>query len=1160
MSSFPGLEPLTGNVPSPEMVNDAIERENNRGFRLQVIPDALMSEQSLAFLIRQYDRSSYASVDPTYSLTTERIKDLTQGIEPQFWEMFDDALNADHAQIIRDQALDLQERRQRLTQAGWTGTAARFGAAVLDPVALAIDAGVTTTAGPIAAVARRGTIMARMAAGGLIAAASNVPVQAYISSQDPEQDEREVMYALGGSLLLGGGAWALQGARIRKAVELEFAMGAAAAKEFDGNWRKVLSEDILTKEGNATFRPGVATPEKAAAIDSMIRASGLDSVKDADFIAELRAMDPDAALGVVLPPQQQTNMLMGVPDSAVGMKATDFSFANANGQQTGTFSAWRFSMGSKSQSVDDEMGRALSAKLMDTVIPGKGGGVVVASAAEQKERMLRVFQTEFAREANPLFKEWQAQLREGSVARLWNSTADNERFYRLVGQELLRRQDGSSFDNLSRGRDIAGDAIGKAADLFDRQRRKILDFAVRHNVPGMDTIDPAKPWFMVSWSARRIRNAEAAIGRPNLVRIFADSFTENLGDLPDNLRLKVADGFLGRISSLDYNDLDRMAVFTDRQAAKTFLSNIEGLPADKVDEIARLLSDFRPEAKTGELAQIGDAKFNNRAKRRTPLNYTQSHYVNLPDGSQKRFDLSSLMEDNAAAVLDSFTQQMVGAAASSRVLAEMNAQFGLQAETMGGLLSSVSKRLQARGINPREVTDAVDRLTAMANYVEGKPMHLGSQSAVSDVLRIARAANYVRLSGGFAIANITDPMNLLTQGGVSALINNVPAFKSLISRAKSGKLSNELLAEIEAMAAPGTDRLTRQLFNRMSLEDSAYRFGGGKFGRLSAWADKKLAVGARISNDISFLSTLNMASQRAAALTAAHNITSYAYRFPEGLPSAKWVNRMAEIGLSEADAKIVFAQIRKHTITEPGWLTGRKIKRLDIDSWSDQRAAQLFVNAIDKWSRTAVQDNSVSSLAKWMTTDLGRTMLQFRTFNVVAWEKSLLQGVNRLRYGDMQQVGVWLGGILFSGLTYVARTQIDSVGMDEVEKADFLDRRLTNFAIGANAFGRSNMSSLLPDIVDTAASHIGIPGVFGNTRASGLTRLLTSFPTLDLVNKGASTTLLPVAKGINYIQGEPTAINQKDFDNFRSLLAWQRVMGVKQLLNYVGSQFEPAPQ
>jgi len=132
--------------------------------------------------------------------------------------------------------------------------------------------------------------------------------------------------------------------------------------------------------------------------------------------------------------------------------------------------------------------------------------------------------------------------------------------------------------------------------------------------------------------------------------------------------------------------------------------------------------------------------------------------------------------------------------------------------------------------------------------------------------------------------------------------------------------------------------------------------------------------------------------------------------------------------------------------------------------------------------------------------------------------------------------------------------------MDEVERADFLDRRLTNFAIGANAFGRSNMSSLLPDIVDTAASHIGIPGVFGNTRASGLNRLLTSFPTIDLVSKGASTALLPVAKGINYIQGEPTAINQKDFDNFRSLLAWQRVMGVKQLLNYVGSQFEPAPQ
>ena len=84
---------------------------------------------------RQWNRSGFAP-DPNFDpfANDEFIfKQLTHGLDPSLWPMFADAVSMPHALKIREQATDMQLRRQRLSQLGWSGAALQMGTSLLDP-------------------------------------------------------------------------------------------------------------------------------------------------------------------------------------------------------------------------------------------------------------------------------------------------------------------------------------------------------------------------------------------------------------------------------------------------------------------------------------------------------------------------------------------------------------------------------------------------------------------------------------------------------------------------------------------------------------------------------------------------------------------------------------------------------------------------------------------------------------------------------------------------------------------------------------------------------------------------------------------------------------------------------------------------------------------
>lgn len=150
---------------------------------------------------------------------------MTKDLAPDYWEELLDARSLQEAQIIRRRLLDVQESRRQLEQMGYGGVALRMGASLLDPAAFAV--GALTGGGSF--IAQGSTRLARMGRAGLVASASNLPVDAALNDLDPTMGVSDVAVGAVASFVLGGGVGALipaaRKAKLVRDAELEAAFG-----------------------------------------------------------------------------------------------------------------------------------------------------------------------------------------------------------------------------------------------------------------------------------------------------------------------------------------------------------------------------------------------------------------------------------------------------------------------------------------------------------------------------------------------------------------------------------------------------------------------------------------------------------------------------------------------------------------------------------------------------------------------------------------------------------------------------------------------------------------------------------------------------------------------------------------------------------------------
>jgi hypothetical protein len=258
------------------------------------------------------------------------------------------------------------------------------------------------------------------------------------------------------------------------------------------------------------------------------------------------------------------------------------------------------------------------------------------------------------------------------------------------------------------------------------------------------------------------------------------------------------------------------------------------------------------------------------------------------------------------------------------------------------------------------------------------------------------------------------------------------------------------------------------------------------------------------------------------------------------------LKRYRNIGFSDDELQAVFKNIRENSTFIEGGLTGRKIRRLNIDKWDDQDLVNKMSLYMSRHLRRVIQENNYGEmLAIGTDSGLGKTMLQFRNFVITAYSKQLLHG---LHMWDLTAFNSAMSSAFIASLVYIAQTHVQALGKSATEKDDFLEDRLSPVgAISKAAFQRSTYSSLLPTFVDTMTSPFGVEPMF-NYRSSGLDiNLVTGNPTYRLIDKGWGA-----IKGI----GTAAVDDEYDFSKqsaykIKAILPFQNMLGVTNILQYM---------
>lgn len=233
--------------------------------------------------------------------------------------------------------------------------------------------------------------------------------------------------------------------------------------------------------------------------------------------------------------------------------------------------------------------------------------------------------------------------------------------------------------------------------------------------------------------------------------------------------------------------------------------------------------------------------------------------------------------------------------------------------------------------------------------------------------RVARDLNYMRLLGGVVAASIPDVGRVVMAEGIVNTFGM--GLKPLIKNMNSFKLS----AREAKLAGVGTDAL---MGGRAEIiaDTADYAIGGTAFERGVRSAATKF-------------SSINLMNQWTGAMKQMHAVTMQT-RVVNDLLAGTYDKRLGQLGINKADALNITQQFKKYAENIDGvWVTNTK-------DWDAPELVRMWRAAVRKESdRVIVVPGQEKPL--FMSTELGKTIFQFKSFMLSATQRILISSLQK---------------------------------------------------------------------------------------------------------------------------------------------------------------------
>lgn len=354
----------------------------------------------------------------------------------------------------------------------------------------------------------------------------------------------------------------------------------------------------------------------------------------------------------------------------------------------------------------------------------------------------------------------------------------------------------------------------------------------------------------------------------------------------------------------------------------------------------------------------------------------QARTLRIPDLhiSDKGHAFADFLDDDIERVASSYVRSMAPDIALTREFGDLNLTETLrQIEDEAARLSEAqpenSAQIQKQKTKDmRDLQDIVKRLRGTYN-VNHDPSAWGPWTA-----RRLKEWNVLRLMGAVVVSSIPDVMRLLMVHGFR---NNADVFRTFAVDLKSLRIPKDQAKEMSA-------GLEFVMSKAGPMWDAFDDFGGhSRFDQTMQAATKKFG---RLSLMDAWNSTLK---QLSGAMTTSRVLRA-SVELSEGRISPKDLRKLAKSGISEDMALEIAKQYKQH-----GGMHGH-LWLANANAWDQtdlaKRAAQALRAAVRKEADiTIVTPGQEKPL--WTSTHVGSVLAQFRTFQLVSVQRTLIPAV-----------------------------------------------------------------------------------------------------------------------------------------------------------------------
>ena len=1079
---------------------------------LQGAGAAVDVDSTTADLVELWRGSEDHVPNPDFRFSQDFWKEMTEGIPEQFQDVFEGAVSEAHARTLRKKTLGLLESERILATFGFGGVGLRILASILDPLAIGVALATDGAAAPFIYGAKVGRLAAVLR-GGLTAAGTNAGLEAFLLANNPTKDARDLVFAATGGLVLGSGITAVL--RGRGGVR-----GYRREQEIDAVDRMnkaVLVEDIeflgakLSAKGRAQL-----TPEKAVELDEALAAlqTRLAADRAADSTAGAAQVDHIADIKDVK--SNVDELLSSTVDTATSADArARMDFAAVIG------------------SSQNPVIRARGGRLMEDALGAKED---VAKGVKKGEKPLNTADLD----KTILYKKraFSAQSIYQPAMRKWGEDQGFNWFQRLDPKNRLKFGEAiaDAIDDPKRGTNgLHHPEAVRVANRYTELGSDIVDDLAEAGIPGFANLDKAaRATYMTRvWRYDRFAEYNSTFGTANVEAALKGAILRASTDMSDELAAKIAAGLNDRLRD----------VHLGREAG---LGRVFG--QDSVDDLMEVLLDEGLITKVDadrvianlEVKPRKDAGNDPRGKFRVRLD--PNFELETPKGVLR---IKDMMHRDAEQNFDMYLNQTSGMIAMSRNLdIRTEADYLSMVDDMRAASVDVRPTGRAAGkAFDKRMKKELEIIDITYNMIRGRPSPLLTNPG-GDAQRLwtlMQIGNFIRVMGSVGWAQLPEIANTVSQTGFRAAMQHTPALKEVFQLSRNMKMDGDLstLQELAMLGGNGHDVLLHQASIRFDPEDGIVSASDllGKATVLAGIARRGVTIA-------SGLGPITDISSRIAAQLTAQNLTDLAFKSGRRLSAI----RIRKMGLDEDMANRVYDQIRKHAVVDDTETWGSfKLRRINLQGWEDKGARDAFVTATVRQTRNLIQQNDIGNLNKFMTGRLGQTLLQFRTFSIVAYPKQLLNGLHN---NDMRTYMAFTTSMMVGSSAYVAQTYLNSFG--KPNRRRWLRDRLDPVEIAKAGFQRSAFSTLIPGTWDMVADTLlGMDPTF-TSRTTGLaSSLITGSPSMRLVTSDLPNALRGVSRAM-FRDG--SQFSRQDFRAIKSLMPFHTLMGIRNIADLLGSQ------